>query len=146
MVELSGVNFVGRHHSGIDDCMTIVEIINALLRNGHTFTTPCEIDRYYDPFRDLSFKNFYQPPSTTYTAPTTLVPMFTYGKMMYTPYPNYLYIQPNNGYYSNTYPGTYPPSKKRKRPNKGKRRQQNPAPKVAIPALQIAVSKSDLSL
>jgi inhibitor of KinA sporulation pathway (predicted exonuclease) len=140
MVEISGVNFVGRHHCGIDDCMTIVEIINFLLRNGHRFITPCEIDQCYDPFRDLSFKNFYQPPPI-YNTPPQMTPMFVYA-----PYPHYAYAQ--NNYY-NAYMGAYPlPPKQRKRPSKGKRRHKNPAPKAVLPVPQIvqAVSNSDRSL
>lgn len=69
MVEHAGIDFIGKHHCGLDDCLTLVKLINVLLQNGHRFKDPCIIDEYYDPFRDFSFTNFRQsspPPANVF--------------------------------------------------------------------------------
>lgn len=113
MVEHSGIEFVGKHHSGIDDCRTIVELINVLLGNGHTFKDPCVIDEYYDPFRDNSFSNFRQsspPPSSHYHLPVH----YNEPQHNYSNYPSYNTILYN--------PWSYPPlSKPYIKPKKSKK-------------------------
>jgi len=56
MVQYANIEFCGRHHSGISDCLTICELISVLLENGHSFRNPIVIDEHYDPFRDASFQ------------------------------------------------------------------------------------------
>lgn len=103
MVEHSGIKFVGRHHSGIDDCLTIVQLVNVLLQNGHKFKDPCVIDERYDPFRDSSFVNFRQsPPKQVATH--------------YMPVYNDSYYVPQQSYYNSYYSyGSYIPPKQKKR-------------------------------
>ncbi|KAL0485613.1 3'-5' exoribonuclease exoribonuclease [Acrasis kona] len=70
MVELTGCTFSGRHHSGIDDCMTVKLLIDELLKQNHKFEDVCSIDPFYDPFRDASFCEFKNPSrSRVYTPP-----------------------------------------------------------------------------
>jgi ERI1 exoribonuclease 3 len=142
MVEHSGIQFFGRHHSGIDDCMTIVQIIDVLLRNGHKFKDPCVISEHYDPFRDNNWSNFRQSPTkeTIYrpSPPTTVPAHQHYMPAYYTDQQYYLYgvamqQQPfYNPYYSY---GAFPvlqESIKRVKPKqpsrrtKGKRAQPRP--------------------
>jgi len=84
MVEECKLNFVGRHHSGLDDCFTIVEIVNYLLRYGHRFVDPVTIDSAYDPFRDTSFQEFHQNLNTQRQPYQLFVPtpMMHYGHNM----------------------------------------------------------------
>jgi ERI1 exoribonuclease 3 len=58
MVQYANIEFTGRHHSGISDCMTICELVSFLLNQGHCFANPITIDEHYDPFRDPSFQDF----------------------------------------------------------------------------------------
>jgi len=119
MIEHSGITHAGRHHSGIDDCFTIVELVNVLLKNGHKFKYPCIIDEYYDPFRDCSFSNFRQspPPSAV-----SYMPVY-YNDSVYNSYQN-----KNDPRTYNTW--SYPPltkscSKKAKKSKKSSKRACN---------------------
>jgi inhibitor of KinA sporulation pathway (predicted exonuclease) len=60
MVNHAGVDFVGRHHSGFDDCMTICNLVAVLLYNGHMFREEniIAIEDDYNPVTDSSFTDF----------------------------------------------------------------------------------------
>jgi len=167
MVEHSGVNFIGRHHSGIDDCMTIVQLINYLLLNGHEFETPITIDPYYDPFRDTSFSDFRQSLNQPFTCnninntsynnhhhhhTTHLIPMYAYPREMFYPYQSYqTYYQLYNKYVGNTYPSVQSSpsssSSRRKRKNKRRANHSAPIPKAGLSVPPIAgENESDRSL
>ncbi|EFC50864.1 exonuclease family protein [Naegleria gruberi] len=62
MVDQSGLSFVGQHHSGLCDCLTISEIVKRMIYDGHIFEEPIVVSDYYDPFRDNSFTEFIQKP------------------------------------------------------------------------------------
>lgn len=54
-----GVPLYGRHHSGIDDCISITRIINSLItKSGHKFTNPIIIEEDYRPEMDTSTRLF----------------------------------------------------------------------------------------
>jgi len=126
MVEHSGIQFVGRHHSGIDDCMTLVQLINVLMRNGHKFKDPCIIDEYYDPFRDASFCNFYQRTNSP-SVQEQYHQLPVHNERVWSHYAPYQYVQQSHGYYTySSYVMQYPqPSSKRPtraRPNTATKR------------------------
>jgi len=67
MVEQSGLEFVGKHHNGLCDCLTVSEIVKRMLQDGHIFNEPITVSEYYDPFRDRSFGEFIQSPKPSLT-------------------------------------------------------------------------------
>jgi hypothetical protein len=45
------LDFIGKHHSGIDDCHSIIQVVKALINRGHTFDEPTSVIDIgqYDP-------------------------------------------------------------------------------------------------
>jgi len=134
MVEHSGLQFVGRHHSGLDDCLTICSLVNYLLQSGHKFLNPDVIDQAYDPFRDASFGEFrrtskpvYYPQALDSKASYNRYGFYSAGECFYQHQPNineWQYYQPMQVEYQpqqRYYFGSYPMQNTRKR---GKRSQQ----------------------
>lgn len=52
------LNFVGKHHSGLDDCLSISQIVTELLNLGSDFSRTENIDVSLDPFEDPRFVDF----------------------------------------------------------------------------------------
>ena len=80
-VSALGLEFVGRHHSGLDDCKSIVQVVKKLVKSGnasysllhsrlhptltlpllplgHVFAQPTAIEESYDPTGDDSWNSF----------------------------------------------------------------------------------------
>jgi len=149
MVAHSGTKFVGRHHSGIDDCMTIVQLVEVLLRNGHKFLEPCVIDECYDPFRDTSFCEFHQsPPKAVQYTPVHHHPPVP---MYYAPYNPYFYLPVDvQQYYGHLYSSAYPTVQQQTRPQQprqGKRstkgKSDNKKGRPHPRRMEIAASRSE---
>ncbi len=143
MVQHSGLKFVGRHHSGIDDCHTIAQIVNVMLGHGHQFIEPVYIDRYYDPFRDSSFSNFRQTSPQNNAPYAHHLPVYAYSN----PYSGYSYTAQQYQYYK-SYIGAYPTVSHTTRQKKHKRKrrpQSNPAP-GGMTKPPIVLNKSDRTL
>jgi inhibitor of KinA sporulation pathway (predicted exonuclease) len=62
MLKALGLPFVGRHHSGLDDCKTIVQIVQYLLKLGHVFDQPTKIEKPFDPLEE-SWNKFSNVPT-----------------------------------------------------------------------------------
>jgi len=62
MLKALGLPFVGRHHSGLDDCKTIVQIVQYLLKLGHVFDNPTKIEKPFDPYEE-SWNKFSNVPT-----------------------------------------------------------------------------------
>jgi hypothetical protein len=59
MLNAFDLSFVGRHHSGLDDCKTIAQVVKVLLQlYPGTFTNPKNIRFDYDASRDNSWVSF----------------------------------------------------------------------------------------
>merc|ERR1712115_204372 len=59
MLNAFDLPFVGRHHSGLDDCKTIAQVVKVLLQlYPGTFTNPKNIRYDYDATRDNSWVSF----------------------------------------------------------------------------------------
>lgn len=58
MLEAFNLDFVGQHHSGIDDCRSIAQLVKLLLPFGNCFTKLQKIPRNYQPFSDPRWMNF----------------------------------------------------------------------------------------
>jgi len=68
MLQALQLDFVGKHHRGIDDCHSIALIVKAMLIAGHIFDKPVVIPPDYDSQSDPSFLNFTsQAPSNSWT-------------------------------------------------------------------------------
>eukprot|EP01087_Luapelamoeba_hula_P005989 TRINITY_DN1609_c0_g1_i1.p1 TRINITY_DN1609_c0_g1~~TRINITY_DN1609_c0_g1_i1.p1 ORF type:complete len:712 (-),score=90.34 TRINITY_DN1609_c0_g1_i1:19-2154(-) len=52
MVQELGLQWEGRHHSGLDDCMNICNVVSKLLEYNHVFLEPETIEEDYDPDTD----------------------------------------------------------------------------------------------
>jgi len=48
ILQAFGLPFVGHHHSGLDDCKTIVQAVRCLINLGHVFDKPIE-NKNFDP-------------------------------------------------------------------------------------------------
>lgn len=48
----------GRAHSGIDDCLTIVSVVQCMARENHHFPVPTCVPNDYDPAKDMSLEDF----------------------------------------------------------------------------------------
>jgi inhibitor of KinA sporulation pathway (predicted exonuclease) len=62
MLKALGLPFVGRHHSGLDDCKTIIQIVQTLLKLGHVFDNPTKIEKTFDPYEE-SWNKFSNVPT-----------------------------------------------------------------------------------
>jgi len=52
MLDAYSLNFIGRHHSGLDDCQSIAQIVKVLLQlHPNTFTHPKEFKQEDDPLK-----------------------------------------------------------------------------------------------
>lgn len=59
MLRAFNLDFVGRHHSGLDDCMTIAQIVKVLLQiHPKTFSIPKSVPADYNPHEDPSWCSF----------------------------------------------------------------------------------------
>jgi len=58
MLQAFKLGFVGKHHSGIDDCRSIAQIVKTLLLLGHSFEQPIVIEDDYDYTLDPNFIDF----------------------------------------------------------------------------------------
>jgi len=58
MLQAFQLELIGKHHSGIDDCKSIVQIVQLLLSLGHKFDSPSKIPEDYNPKEDPHFVNF----------------------------------------------------------------------------------------
>lgn len=59
MIKAFGLKFFGRHHSGLDDCKSISQVVRVLLQlHPNTFTRPRVIPWDYDPMKDSSWCSF----------------------------------------------------------------------------------------
>eukprot|EP01118_Nematostelium_gracile_P000780 TRINITY_DN10788_c0_g1_i1.p1 TRINITY_DN10788_c0_g1~~TRINITY_DN10788_c0_g1_i1.p1 ORF type:complete len:398 (-),score=85.84 TRINITY_DN10788_c0_g1_i1:13-1206(-) len=58
MLQAMGLDFVGKHHRGIDDCHSIATLVKAMLIAGHSFENPMKIPEDYDQLKDPSFFTF----------------------------------------------------------------------------------------
>ncbi|KAL6045897.1 ERI1 exoribonuclease 3 [Balamuthia mandrillaris] len=58
MVKALGLEFVGRHHSGLDDCYTISTVVKALILQGHKLAEPRVVAKDYDPINDKEWTSF----------------------------------------------------------------------------------------
>lgn len=66
MLRALNLDFVGKHHSGIDDCYSIAQIVGIMIKKGHKFDNPTLIPDEYDPLKDPSYFNFtsFAPPDS----------------------------------------------------------------------------------
>lgn len=59
MLNAFGLEFIGRHHSGLDDCKSIAQVVKVLLQlHPNTFTQTRKIAPDYDPWTDDSWISF----------------------------------------------------------------------------------------
>jgi len=58
MVKALRLDFMGKHHNGLDDSRNIAQIVLRLLLLGHVFTQPKQIPLNYDPCSDPKFVDF----------------------------------------------------------------------------------------
>jgi len=71
MLQALQLEFVGKHHRGIDDCHSIALIVKAMLIAGHSFDKAVVIAPDYDSQLDPSFLNFTsQAPSNSWKCET----------------------------------------------------------------------------
>ena len=61
IVSNMGLTLHGRHHSGIDDCMTIALCLQSMLKTGFVFDSVTKFEQNYDPVLAKDFKFFNQP-------------------------------------------------------------------------------------
>lgn len=55
MLDAYSLGYIGRQHSGLDDCLTISQIVKILLQlHPNTFTRPKLIPDEQDPFKQLA--------------------------------------------------------------------------------------------
>jgi len=52
------LEFVGRQHCGLDDCLNIAAVSQKLVSEKHQFVNPEIIDKAYDPTTDKDIKDF----------------------------------------------------------------------------------------
>eukprot|EP01114_Cavostelium_apophysatum_P019602 TRINITY_DN6364_c0_g1_i1.p1 TRINITY_DN6364_c0_g1~~TRINITY_DN6364_c0_g1_i1.p1 ORF type:complete len:620 (-),score=97.49 TRINITY_DN6364_c0_g1_i1:73-1932(-) len=53
------LDFIGKHHSGIDDCLSIVQVVKAMIRQGHLFGEHnVVVTPEYDVDRDQTYQSF----------------------------------------------------------------------------------------
>lgn len=66
MLRTLNLDFVGKHHSGIDDCFSIAQIVSIMIKYGFKFENPTIIPDEYDSSKDLYFFTFpsYAPPNS----------------------------------------------------------------------------------
>lgn len=71
MLKSLRLNFVGRHHAGLDDCHSIASVVKAMIRQGCKFDTPTVISPTYDYSQDPSYVSFSSkaPPDSWKCAP-----------------------------------------------------------------------------
>jgi inhibitor of KinA sporulation pathway (predicted exonuclease) len=66
MLRALNLDFVGKHHSGFDDCFSIAQIVQIMIQRGHKFDNPITIPTEYNISSDPSFVTFssYAPPGS----------------------------------------------------------------------------------
>jgi len=58
MLQAFKLEFVGKHHSGIDDCRSIIQIVKTMLQLGFKFEQPIFIPEDYNHKEDPNFQDF----------------------------------------------------------------------------------------
>jgi len=58
MLQALGLDFVGRHHAGLDDCHSIGKVVASMIRLGHIFDKTTVIPPTYDHTDDPSYIGF----------------------------------------------------------------------------------------